>query len=378
MKITHRCRQREGNILVLTALMMFGMFVLLALSVDVGYMLVAHTQLQRSADSAAIAGAWELVDQYALLGYGDNTYAAESVRYTAAGYAAMNSVLADDPALAQEDVVVGYLANPFDPSAQIDVNDGRLNAVQVRVRRTGDINGEIPLFFARVMGIDQASSQAQATAALLSNFNGFSTPTSGGNLNILPFALDLQTWEALVAGVGTDDWAWDTASETASGGSDGILEVNLFPQGTGSPGNRGTVDIGSNNNSTADIARQIVEGISAEDLEYHGGKLEFDENGELELNADTGISAGMKDELESIKGQPRIIPVFSQIVGNGNNAQYTIVKFVGIRIMEVKLTGNMNSKRVIIQPAITLTYGGIPATGTQTSSFVYSPVWLVR
>ena len=96
----------------------------------------------------------------------------------------------------------------------------------------------------------------------------------------------------------------------------------------GSPGNRGTVDIGSSNNSTNDIARQILYGISASDLAYHGGKLEFNSCGYLILNGDTGISAGVKDELAEIKGQPRCIPVFSQVNGPGNNADYKIVKCV--------------------------------------------------
>ena len=105
--------------------------------------------------------------------------------------------------------------------------------------------------------------------------------------------------------------------------------------------------------------------------------VKLDENGELELNGDTGISAGVKDELESIKGEPRIIPIFRTVTGPGNNAQYTIVCFAGVRILEVKLTGKMSSKRVIIQPAPMVAKGGIAGSG-QTSQFVYSPVWLVR
>ena len=58
-----------------------------------------------------------------------------------------------------------------------------------------------------------------------------------------------------------------------------------------------------------------------------------------------------KDELLSIKGEPRAIPIFSQVSGPGNNATYTIVKFVGIRIMNVKLTGDPAGKNVMIQPA---------------------------
>ena len=70
-----------------------------------------------------------------------------------------------------------------------------------------------------------------------------------------------------------------------------------------------------------------------------GGSLQFNASGVLHLNGDTGISAGVKDELASIIGQPRIIPIFSSVVGPGNNADYTIVKFVGVRILAVKLTG---------------------------------------
>ena len=99
--------------------------------------------------------------------------------------------------------------------------------------------------------------------------------------------------------------------------------------------------------SAAELATAAVEGVRYDIWRV----FELDENGELSLNGDTGISAGVKDELVSIKGEPKVIPIFTQVNGPGNNATYTIVKFVGIRIMDVKLTGNMNGKRVIIQPA---------------------------
>jgi hypothetical protein len=66
------------------------------------------------------------------------------------------------------------------------------------------------------------------------------------------------------------------------------------------------------------------------------------------------------------------------VTGPGNNATYTIVRLVGIRILEVKLTGKMSGKRAIIQPANVVINGGIPGTNSTTSSFVYTPAWLVR
>jgi hypothetical protein len=251
------------------------------------------------------------------------------------------------------------------------------NAVRVKIRRDQTLNGETPFFFARVFGRTSMGLDAEATAGYFRRISGVRTPSSGGNVDVLPYALDWDTWEHLLDGCASDNWHWNAATKTITSGPDGILEANLFPQGTGSPGNRGTVDIGGCNNSTADIARQILYGISPEDLEHHGGSLQLDEGGEMELNGDTGISAGVKDELASIKGQPRLIPIFSLVVGPGNNAQYTIVHWAGIRIMDVKLTGAMNQKRVIIQPAPMVLSGVIPST-EETSDYVYSPAVLVR
>jgi hypothetical protein len=77
-------------------------------------------------------------------------------------------------------------------------------------------------------------------------------------------------------------------------------------------------------------------------------------------------------------GQPRIIPIFSNVSGNGNNANYTIVKWQGIRIVNVKLTGSMSQKNVMIQVAPIMTKGAIPSTTVGTSSYVYSPIVLVK
>jgi hypothetical protein len=378
MTLRRRTSRRSGNILVLTAFMMMGMMAVLAFAIDLGYLYVAKAELQRTADAAAMAAAWDLLDDEAVYGNESLAQTESRAKETAAEYASLNSVLSGQAALAEDDVSVGYLSDPWDSDEEIGAGGTGYNAVRVRVQRTTAQNGAVPMLFGRVLGVDQTPLAAEATAVLMSNFGGFQASEGDDNLDILPFALDVDTWNNLLAGVGNDNWTWDAECQIIQSGGDGILEVNLYPQNTGSPGNRGTVDIGGSNNSTADLARQILDGISPEDLEHHGGKLEFDDNGELELNGDTGISAGVKDELAAIKGKPRIIPIFSSVVGPGNNAQYTIVQFVGVRIMDVRLTGSQSSKRVIVQPAKVVARGGIPRSDTQSSYYVYSPVWLVR
>ena len=374
-----RSHRRRGNIIVISALLMVGLIGFLALAIDVGYLYSVRAELQRSADAAAIAAAWELIDKDGAAGQQNATTLGTNARSKASQFASLNGVGSCAPALATDDVVVGYMANPANPSDPLVATPpgGMPNAVQVRVQRTSAQNGQVPLFFAKALGHDQAELEAQATAALVSSFIGFESPADGTNLNILPFALDEDTWDGLTT-FGNDSWRYNPSSKTVTAGCDNIKEVNLYPQGTGCPGNRGTVDIGSSNNSTADIARQILYGITESDLSFLGGSLCFCDDGIVHLNGDTGISAGVKDELTSIIGKPRMIPIFRSVVGPGNNADYSIVKFVGVRIMEVKLTGSMSSKRVIIQPCNVIAKGGIYQQNATSSQYIYSPVWLAR
>jgi Flp pilus assembly protein TadG len=375
--------KRRGTILVLSALMMIVMLAAVAFAVDLGFVFNCRNQMQRCADASAMAATWELIDEQGPEGFSSAAQMEAAARSTAGVYAALNQVTLAEPALAVEDVEVGYLAEPSNPNCPLVPASGSTmpNAVRVRIQRTADQNGEVPLYFARTLGQESIPLVTEATAALLNSFGGFKMPADGSNLQMLPFALDVDTWNGLMNGVGTDLYCYDAESGECIPGSDGILEVNLYPQGTGSPGNRGTVDIGGSSNSTSDIARQIVEGINSDDMQSladQGRSLELDENGQLPLNGDTGISAGVKDELEAIIGEPRIIPIFQSVTGPGNNAEYSICMFAGVRIMHVKLTGSMSSKKVLIQPCNIVSKGGIPAPGATTSKFIYSPVWLVR
>jgi len=374
--------RRPGNIVAMTAVLMIVMIAFVALAVDIGYLYTVRNELQRSADAAAIAATWELIDKDGQVGTETADSLSASARTKAAQFASLNKVGNQSPGLAGDDVNVGYMANPSDPNgAMVATPNGKLpNAVYVRVQRTSAQNGQIPLFFARAIGFSTVNESAEATAAFKSGLSGFTMPADGSNLNILPFALDETTWNN-ISMAGADSWSYNKETKTVTAGGDGIKEANLFPQGTGSPGNRGTIDIGSSNNSTSDIKRQISSGISQSDMDAltaQGRSLTLDGSGTLTLNGDTGISAGVKDDLAAIVGQPRVIPIFRSVAGPGNNAIYTIVKWVGIRVMYVKLTGSASSKTLTIQPCNVIAKGGIYDTGNSGSDYVYSPVWLVR
>jgi uncharacterized membrane protein len=380
----YHLQTRRGAIAILTALLSVALVGMIAFCVDLGFVLTAKEELQRTADAAAMAACWEYAQNLSE-GY-DSADAALMARAVASEYVSLNDVNGKSMTIglntsngSEGDIVFGYVENlGYGGTTLQTQNPDLYNAVRVRVSKSSAINGQVPYFFARIFGMLGQDLVAEATAGIVRDVKGFQTPADNSNLELLPFALDQETWNDLMAGNGSNSWKWDEATGQIVPGSDAELEINLYPQGTGSPGNRGTVDIGSNNNSTADISRQIVHGVSPNDLAYHGGNLTFDNNGELFLNGDTGISAGVKDELASIKGQPRIIPVFSTVQGPGNNAQYTIVKWFGVRIMDVKLTGPMCKKHVTIQAAPITAKGVVPGETSGTSDHVYSSVVLIK
>jgi Flp pilus assembly protein TadG len=381
MLAKRKVSNRRGAALILAAAMMFMLFGMLAFSVDSGYLAQTRSEITRCSDSAALAGCSDVYKQLdADVGL---TIAELQVGAIAAAnqYAAYNKICDAAPQLAAADVKVGY-CNSMRGGTISNDSSQPFYAVQVTVNKSSQLNGQVPYFFGKIFGSTGRDMTSVSTAVMARKVSGFNTPSGSDTLNILPFALDETTWNTLMATLASgsssgDNYRFDTTTQAITSGQDGLPEVNLFPQGTGSPGNRGTVDIGGANNSTNDIKRQILTGISAADLAALGKPLQLSpSSGTLTLNGDTGISAGVKDQLAQVIGHKRIIPIFRSVSGNGNNANYTIVKFVGIRVMKVQLTGSMNSKHLLVQPAAVASEYGVRSTTASASDFVLSPVLL--
>jgi Flp pilus assembly protein TadG len=368
---------------ILTAVLAVFFIGIVALGVELGYLFMNYGQLQTCADSGALAGAQVLMNDGRVKSTPEYSTGQSNARSNSVQFAGYNRVGVDFPVVdpnssngSNGDVVIGYLADPADPDCQLDTSDqSKFNAVQVRVRKNSSLNGKVPAFFSRLWGNTGVDVVGKATAVMPASIVGFQVTSETENAGVLPFAIKKTSWDALLAGTGSDDWRYDAAGNVVSG-SDGILEMSMFPIDNGASGNSGTVDIGNSNNSTADLSRQIRYGISASDLAYIGGALQLGSDGTLILNGDTGISAAIKDDLESIKGKPRSICIYSTVSGPGNNAMYTIVGFVGIRIMKVKLTGS--PKYVTIQPAVCVDASAIIGDAPNSSKYLYSNVRLVR
>jgi len=342
-----RKRRRSGNVLVLSLLLMFVMFAVLALANDLGYLCLMRTRLQRSADCAALAGAATLYPVDASLEsqwyyvspdpYGARQEAQHYVRSNPAGTANALDVLLNLENDASGDIVVGRLHFPPDKTEALDRYFDPPNSVQVTIPMTAShMNGSVALFFARVMGIMNADTQATATATVW-------YPA------LLPFATSTSNWQNVIEGATQDNFAYTPGSGDfgITTGSDGLPEAVMFPgpwDGEGlPPGNFGLLEIGPEGAVVETIRRQVDAGPSVDDMAVHGGELA---SGEV-ISGRTGIKSSSKHAFlggwadgrtfGGMLGRPRMLPLYESATGNGSNATYTLARFVAVRLIALKI-----------------------------------------
>ena len=361
---TSPAANRTGSIITLSAGVLVMVLAFTAFTVDLGWITLARAQMRNASDAAAFAGAMEFGPGTGLAAMLGASSIAEESKDAARSIASANRSGGLDSTYIDvaQDVRLGQYQWLPDEQRWAEVWGATpYTMIEVAVHRDRgsavDINGQVvdgplSLFFAPVIGHSNAGLNVTSAAAIMPGVGFKILSESSARADILPIALDEASWNSMLAGVGDDDYEFNAGLNKVVQSSDGILEVNIYPSGSSSlpPGNRGTVDIGHPGNSTNDLKRQIREGINADDLAWFGGEIRFD-GSPLELNGDTGISAGIEAALKDVIGEVKAIPLFTSVSGPGNNATYVISRFVGVRIMDVRLTGNPNKRHVTVQPA---------------------------
>ena len=314
-------RRRRGSILVLVALAAVPLLGMVAFAVDYGYLLKARADLQRAADATALAAVLSLEPEAD--GEQDLVAVRDAVREYAAANAGAGFTVLDG------DIVIGR----FEPSTiysnlQI-LQTGIFDTVRVTLRRDGNANARAPLFFARAIGFGEASIVVTATAAL-QKANGLKAGS-----DILPFGVPLIEWENMNQGE-----AW-----TIYG--DGKI---LDEWGRELPGNWGTIDVGCNNNSTDDLNTQILEGLQQSDLDalYNNGTIPT--NAYISafyamwLDADTGLSLGLKHSINQIIGERRLVPIYDRLLEEGgDNMAAHIVNWGVVTVSGATFHGSKNT-----------------------------------
>ncbi|MFO0902777.1 MAG: VWA domain-containing protein [Pirellulales bacterium] len=143
------CKHRKGSVLSLTAVILFVMIGITAMSVDVGYMYVVRGQAQCAADSAALAAGGYIPS--------DTTKAVNSA-YRFAGY----NKVADS--LVQPASVTVDFGNWSTVTRIFSVTPTPGNAVRVTIQRDATHGGQIPLFIGPILGKDYFDVAASAVA----------------------------------------------------------------------------------------------------------------------------------------------------------------------------------------------------------------------
>ena len=138
--------KRLANITVWAAMLLVVLVAMIAFGVDVGYIVLARTQMQVAVDSATMAAAAVMADSDS------------AVLYEANRFASQHQLGSQPITLADSDVEFGTWASDtrtFTPLAA----GLRGNAVRVTGRRSGE-----GLFFGRVLGTDTFGVDASAIA----------------------------------------------------------------------------------------------------------------------------------------------------------------------------------------------------------------------
>ncbi|MGW8257242.1 MAG: TadG family pilus assembly protein [Thermoguttaceae bacterium] len=139
---------RRAAVLVLSAVLMVALFAFVAFAIDLGYLVLSRTELQNAADAAALAAC-----AYIPMDVDQATNAAETFA---------NSAKVAGKNVENQSVNVEY--GTWDLAYRRFTAGTPGNAVRVTVERTGAKGGQIPLFFARIFGMQGQNISAHAVA----------------------------------------------------------------------------------------------------------------------------------------------------------------------------------------------------------------------
>lgn len=376
----HKNKNDRGSVIALVAVCITLFLMALAMTVDIGWMVLVEGQLQNAADSASRASVFQLIDEDIMSGTSnqdDDIIDARDWAETYAGYnqAAHISLLLDRNDLNVTDggIVVGYIQNPFDLNDPLQTSGiSEYNSVQVTASLSQSINGPLSMFLGAFTGLNTVEISARSTATVDDRILGFEVAFTE-HLEMIPFTVYEDAWNEAIDGEThdpdcscphedpVDNYSYNPETGLIQSGiGDGIPEISMYPNSLeacsqeGAPGNFGTIDIGPPNNSTADIIDQILYGITGEELDLVDGMILTDDDGDgvysKWLNGDTGVSTAIRCALTEIKGQPRLLPLYRNLTGTGDTSYFEIVRFVGIRIVDVQMTGALANRHVIVQP----------------------------
>jgi Flp pilus assembly protein TadG len=379
--------RRAGAITPLAALLMTLLVGMLAFSIDMGYVVTVRVELQNAADAAALAGAQQLQTLY--VSYYSPGQTNQQAYYQTATTSTVGPNGETPPLTAAQQFAVKNLAGGVFiqvPSSDVSFSyyDGVNapipaqypnvfpNTVTVVTRRDTTANTPVDLFFARVFGWSNISLTATASATIYSGDGGgnsyaglglqnVSSNSSTGYVSphIIPVALDVNVWQQFYQTGKSPDGNTYT-------GPNGLPQLQVYPTTTNTPGSFGLIDAGVPSNNAPAFRTWIDSGQTPNDISYlvSNSLVPVTPAAPQPWKCGPGMTSTLLASFQDQIGTANLIPLFTPAnwgsngwgstgyvaeIMQGQNAQYAVVGFVGVKISQA--TGSGNNMNISIQPS---------------------------
>jgi hypothetical protein len=291
------------------AILLVPLVAMVAFTVDIGRITMTTAECQNAADAAVLAGANELekgfayyifyADSSSLSGYEDNAIA--SAQTVCAMHKntdiASIALLSGDIEFGYTDGNYNYYPGSYGSLISVSGSSYYPNTITVVVRRDSTPGGNPPLtmLFGAALGTATAPATVNARAVLRT------ADLSGPPSNMLPLALDYNSWNAFIynetkdrgskwlsnpfglndpqlGGVGLSGKTfggynnypftatpYTTPTSGAIGGFTGKDQLQVYPIPDAVPGNFGWLSMNNNDNSADSLKNWITNGLSTQD-----------------------------------------------------------------------------------------------------------------
>jgi Flp pilus assembly protein TadG len=280
-------RDERGAVAVVVAILLVVLFGFAAFALDTGNAWQSRRHLITATDAAALAAAREFA-------------------------------LGQNGCAGTDDAMVG--ANFAGSSVEACTASTTSGPGYVTVRASHDVEWN----FARIFGLTSGTIHSSTTAA-------WSNPL--GLKGLRPLGLCANVPELA-------DWL--ASGPTGPSGTVRIMYTKDHPDDCGgtAPGNWGVQDFNGGNNSNNETRDWLENGYP--DLVKKGSWIP----------GNTGsFSNSLSSELSMLvsSGQSFTLPVFSSVTGNGSNASFHIVEFVGVKLVGYQATGREDERYIDLQ-----------------------------
>jgi Flp pilus assembly protein TadG len=356
-----RPSRRPGVIAPMTAIFSVFLLGMVAFAVDISYIVLSQSELQNAADSAALAGAQQLMTNFTTYSLPNQTVATQtlliasamtSAKASAITYAAANAAgSVSSLTLLASDIDIGY-TDASGKYTTYAVGNAYPNTVKVMIRRDSTANQPLSLFFAPVLGTNSITLSASAASTLYTGtVNSFKTGSST-NVFMLPMTYDVNYWTNFAA-TGKDP---DGNLTLAANGS---AELQIYPSSIAAPGNFGELSLNDSHNGASTTASWVSGGVSSTDIQslVSANLLPLSSHSATawDWQGNPGFKASNVMDVNAQVGKTFWLPLFKPYTtspylgatGQGSNTFYNIVAFVPVQIMPA----TSSNGQIVVQPA---------------------------